>query len=107
MAVVESLLRGFRSPQIRTARETPAIPAGRLAKLVVGTVLLSVAGLTMYQQLVVRVSREAVVNARTVSIRAPIDGIIKAGAIAPGAAVRAAVAIGQVEDPSADDGRAF
>jgi len=109
MAVAEigRLLRGFRTPQIRTAQEIPAIPARRLAKLVLGAALLSVAGLTTYQQLVVRVSREAVVNARTVSIRAPIDGIIKAGANAPGAAVRAAVAIGQVEDPTADDGRAF
>jgi len=43
MAVAEigRLLRGFRTPQIRTAQETPAIPARRLAKLVVGAALLS------------------------------------------------------------------
>ena len=46
-------------------------------------------------------------NARVVSIRAPIDGVVKAGANAPGAAVRAGIAIGQVEDPTVDDGRAF
>ena len=109
MAVAEigRLLRGFRSPQIRPAPVSPPIPARRLAKLAVGAALLSVAGLTMYQQLLVRVSREAVMNARVVSIRAPIDGVVKAGANAPGAAVRAGIAIGQVEDPTADDGRAF
>src|SRR4051812_22434584 len=107
MAVAEigRLLRGFRTPQIRPAPVSPPIPARRLAKLAVGTALLSVAGLTMYQQLIVGVSREAVMNARPISIRAPIDGVIRAGANAPGAAVRAGVAIGQVEDPTADDGR--
>src|SRR5438067_6468970 len=109
MAVAEigRLLRGLRSPQIRPAPVSPPIPARRLAKLAVGAALLSVAGLTMYQQLLVRVSREAVMNARTISIRAPIDGVIRTGANAPGAAVRAGIAIGQVEDPAADDGRAF
>src|ERR1051325_1484385 len=109
MAVAEigRLLRGFRSPQIRPAPVSPPIPARRLAKLAVGGALLSVAGLTMYQQLLLRVSREAVMNARAVSLRAPMDGVVKAGANAPGAAVRAGIAIGQVEDPTADDGRAF
>ena len=83
------------------------IPWGRITKFGVGAVLLGIAGLTTYQQVVVRVSREAVINARVVSIRAPMDGIVKAAASTPGTAVRAGMAIGQIDDPTPDDARSF
>src|SRR5580692_7869670 len=86
---------------------TRAVPWGRLVKFGVGAALLSIGALTTYQQVVVRVSREAVINARVVSIRAPMDGIVKAAASAPGTAVRSGMAIGQIEDPNPDDARSF
>jgi|SRR5580700_1636065 multidrug resistance efflux pump len=86
---------------------TYSLPWGRLVKFGVGAALLSIGALTTYQQVVVRVSREAVINARVVSIRAPMDGIVKAAASAPGTAVRSGMAIGQIEDPNPDDARSF
>jgi multidrug resistance efflux pump len=103
----------FRQGRFRSAEAHPAgklvsyIPWGRLAKFGVGAALLGIGALTTYQHVVVRVSREAVVNARVVSIRAPMDGIVKAAASAPGKAVHAGIAIGQVEDPTPDDARVF
>lgn len=84
-----------------------SLPWGRLVKFGAGAALLAVGALTTYQQVVVRVSREAVMNARVVSIRAPMDGIVKAAAAAPGASVRSGMAIGQIEDPTPDDARSF
>jgi multidrug resistance efflux pump len=83
------------------------VPWRRLAKLAIGGALLAIAAVTAYQHVIVRVSREAVINARIVSIRAPMDGIIRAAASAPGATVRAGAAFGQIEDPTADDARVF
>ena len=84
-----------------------SFPWGRAAKFAVGAALLGIGGLTTYQQVVVRVSREAVLNARVISIRAPIDGIVKAPANAPGTSVHAGAAIGQINDPTPDDARSF
>ena len=89
------------------AKTARSLPWGRLAKFGAGAALLAVGALTTYQQVVARVSREAVLNARVVSIRAPIDGIVKTAAGAPGTAVRPGVAIGQIEDPAPDDARTF
>ena len=101
----------FRARWVRPAglAETAvsSFPWGRTAKLAAGVALLGIGALTTYQQVVVRVSREAVLNARVVSIRAPIDGIVKAGAIAPGTAVRGGAAIARVDDPTPDDARSF
>src|SRR6202140_1840971 len=103
----------FRQGRFRSAEAHPAgelvnyIPWGRLAKFGVGAALLGIGALTTYQQVIVRVSREAVINARVVSIRAPMDGIVKAAASAPGTAVRAGMAIGQIDDPVPDDARSF
>ena len=83
------------------------VPWGRTAKFAVGAALLGIGALTTYQQVVVRVSREAVLNARVVSIRAPMDGIVKAAANTPGTSVRAGASIGQIDDPTADDARSF
>ena len=86
---------------------TRSVPWGRIAKFGVGAALLSIGALTTYQQVVVRVSREAVINARVVSIRAPMDGVVKAAASTPGTAVRAGIPIGQIDDPTPDDARLF
>ena len=82
-------------------------PWRRAAKFAAGAALLAIGALTTYQQVVVRVSREAVLNARVVSIRAPIDGIVKAAANAPGNSVRAGGSVGRIDDPTADDARSF
>ena len=77
----------------------------RFAKFIFGAVLLAAAVLTFYQQLVVRVSRDAVINARLAVIRAPIDGIATAAVTIPGSGIKAGEAVGRVEDPLADDAR--
>jgi len=77
----------------------------RFAKFTFGAVLLAAAVLTFYQQLVVRVSRDAVINARLAVIRAPIDGVATAAVTTPGSAITAGEAVGRVEDPLADDAR--
>jgi hypothetical protein len=83
------------------------LPWRRITKFALGAALLAVGGLTTYQQVVVRVSREAVINARVASVRAPMDGIVKTATTAPGRAVQAGAPIGNVEDPMADDARVF
>ena len=77
----------------------------RFVKFIFGAVLLAAAVLTFYQQLVVRVSRDAVINARLAVIRAPIDGIATAAVTIPGSGIKAGEAVGRVEDPLADDAR--
>jgi len=84
-----------------------ALPWRRYAKFGLGAALLAVGALTTYQQVIVRVSREAVINARVATIRAPMDGIIKTASAMPGRAVQAGAAIGDIEDPMADDARVF
>src|ERR1051325_9647398 len=111
MAAVEigRLFRGARGPQRQAQAGNAAtqIPTRRVAKLAAGVALITVAALTAYEHIVLRVSREAVINARIVSIRAPIDGVVTTPVEAPGAAVRAGVAISQLQDPTADDSRIF
>jgi multidrug resistance efflux pump len=101
----------FRARWVRPAglaeSAARAFPWGRAAKFAIGAALLSIGALTTYQQVVVRVSREAVLNARVISIRAPMDGIVTAGAVAPGAAVHGGAAIARVDDPTPDDSRSF
>ena len=77
----------------------------RVGKFAFGAVLLAAGLLTIYQQLVVRVSRDAVINARIAVIRAPIDGIATAAVTTPGTEIKAGTPIGRVEDPLADDAR--
>ena len=79
----------------------------RIAKFGLGAALLSVGALTIYQQVDVRSSREAVINARVTTIRAPMDGIVKTASMAPGHPVQAGMPIGDIEDPMADDARVF
>jgi multidrug resistance efflux pump len=82
-----------------------ALPWRRLGKLFFGAVLLAAGIVIFYQQLILRVSRDAVINARLTVIRAPIDGIATAAVTTPGAAIKAGEAVGRIEDPLADDAR--
>jgi multidrug resistance efflux pump len=93
-----------RSPDLR-GRSRPALLTRRAGKLGFGALLLAAGLLTFYQQLVVRASRDAVINARVAVIRAPIDGIATAAVTTPGITIKAGEAIGRVEDSLADDAR--
>src|ERR1700732_4707777 len=84
-----------------------ALPWRRIVKFGLGAALIAVGALTTYQQVFVRVSREAVINARVTTIRAPMDGIVKTASAVPGRAVQAGDTIGDIEDPPADDARFF
>jgi len=86
-------------------RSKPALLTRRAGKLGFGALLLAAGLITFYQQLVVRASRDAVINARVAVIRAPIDGIATATVTTPGTAIKAGEAIGRVEDPLADAAR--
>jgi multidrug resistance efflux pump len=88
-------------------RTRRSIPWTRVLKFAAGAILLSIGALTTYEQVIVRVSREAILNARIVSVRAPIDGVLKATGTVPGAEVTAGVGIGQVDDPVPENGRVF
>ena len=93
-----------RSPDLG-GRSRPALLTRRAAKLACAALLLAAGLVSLYQQLVVRASRDAVINARVAVIRAPIDGIATATVTTPGMAIKTGEAIGRVEDPLADDAR--
>ena len=84
-----------------------ALPWRRAAKYAAGMALLSVGALTTYQNVVVRSSREAVLNGRTVSVRAPMDGILTTSLATAGSVIQGGMSMGRVEDPRPDDARAF
>jgi multidrug resistance efflux pump len=108
VAEIGRLVRGLRQPPSRVDTGVPSPVSLRwLSKVGLGAALLAVGMLTLYEHVVVRVSREAVINGRIVSIRAPIDGIIEGASRSPGAAVRAGVVIGEIQDPTVDDARVF
>jgi multidrug resistance efflux pump len=93
-----------RSPDLG-GRGRSALLTRRAGKLSFGALLLAAGLLAFYQQLVVRASRDAVINARVAAIRAPIDGIATTAVTTPGIAIKAGEAIGRVEDSLADDSR--
>jgi multidrug resistance efflux pump len=93
-----------RSPDLG-GRSRSALLTRRAGKLSFGALLLAAGLLAFYQQLVVRASRDAVINARVAAIRAPIDGIATTAVTTPGIAIKAGEAIGRVEDSLADDSR--
>jgi multidrug resistance efflux pump len=88
-----------------TATGAQVFPWRRLGKFAFAAALLAAGLLTIYEQLVLRVSREAVINARMMVIRAPLDGIATAAVSIPGTQINAGEAIARVEDPLADDAR--
>jgi multidrug resistance efflux pump len=96
-----------RATAIGTPIGTHTIPWRRYSKFALGAALIAIAAATTYQQVFVRVSREAVINARVTTIRAPMDGIVKTASAVPGRAVQAGDTIGDIEDPTADDARVF
>jgi multidrug resistance efflux pump len=96
-----------RATAIGTPIGTHTIPWRRYSKFALGAALIAIAAATTYQQVFVRVSREAVINARVATIRAPMDGIVKTASAVPGRAVQAGAPIGDIEDPTADDARVF
>src|SRR5690242_14670337 len=83
------------------------IPWPRYGKFAIGAALIAIAAATTYQQVFVLVSREAVINARVATIRAPMDGIVRMASAMPGRVVQAGASIGDIEDPTADDARVF
>jgi multidrug resistance efflux pump len=87
------------------AARRPVISWRRAAKLVFFAGLLAAGLLVLYQQLVLRVSRDAVINAELAVIRAPIDGIATASVTVPGAAVATGEPLGHIDDPLPDDNR--
>src|SRR5258708_36339939 len=89
------------------AKGTTAFRWRRAAKYGVGIALLAIGAATAYQNIVIRTSREAVINGRIHVIRSPMDGIVTLGVAAPGRALRADALLGQIEDPRADDARVF
>src|SRR5580700_12069371 len=107
MSVINKISLAGAIPADRVRATTPAIRWRWLGKLILGAALIAVGVVTFYQQLVVRVSRDAVINARVSVIRAPIDGMATRTITVPGTAVRAGATIGQVEDPQADNARFF
>src|SRR4051812_24883101 len=83
------------------------VPWKRVLKFAAGLTLLGFGAITTYEQVIVRVSREAVVNARVLSVRAPIDGVLHSTKAVPGAGVPAGTPIAQVDDPVPDNARLF
>jgi hypothetical protein len=74
-SVVTTVMIGSMASRDRSGRREPrsadlagsgkrALSSPRFAKFIFGAVLLAAALLTFYQQLLVRVSRDAVINAR-------------------------------------------
>ena len=90
-----------------TSIRSYTIPWPRSGKFAIGAALIAIAAATTYQQVFVRVSREAVINARVATIRAPMDGIVRMAPAVPGRVVQAGAPIGDIEDPTADDARVF
>src|ERR1700730_3942776 len=103
-AIARSGVASWVHPGLIGARN---LPWRWMVKFGLGAALLGVGALTTYQQVVVRVSREAVITARVASVRSPMDGIVKTATTTPGRAVQAGVPIGNIEDPTADDARVF
>jgi multidrug resistance efflux pump len=88
-------------------RSSRAFAWRRPAKYAAGLVLVAIGALTTYQNVLVRGSREAVVNGRTIAVRAPIDGILTTSLSATGSTVQTGMTMGRVEDPHPDDARLF
>lgn len=101
---IEAGIRRPRSADL-AATGKHAFAWRRVGKFTFGAALLAAGLLTIYQQLVVRVSRDAVINARVAVIRSPIDGIATTTVTTPGTEIKAGTPIGRVEDPLADDAR--
>ena len=74
----------------------------RPAKFALFGLLFAASIISLYQQIGVRASRDAMINARIAIIRAPLDGVVSAYVTKPGSRVRAGMSIGMVENWLAD-----
>jgi biotin carboxyl carrier protein len=79
----------------------------RSAKITAGLAILGVVGVGPVQRLLEVSSVDAVVNARVVSLRAPMDGIVEGPFAFPaiGAQMHAGVPVLRIENPRADQSR--
>jgi biotin carboxyl carrier protein len=77
----------------------------RPIKFVLFALLFAASLISLYQQIGVSASREAVINARIAIIRAPLDGVVTAYVTKPGSRVRAGTSIGIVENQLTDGAR--
>jgi multidrug resistance efflux pump len=74
----------------------------RPVKFALFALLFATSLMTLYQQIGVRASREAVINARIAIIRAPLDGVVSEYITTPGSRVTGGMSIGMVENRLAD-----
>ena len=74
----------------------------RPIKFALFALLFATGVISLYQQIGVRRSREAVINARVAIIRAPLDGVVSAYVTEPGSRIKAGMSIGVVENRLAD-----
>jgi biotin carboxyl carrier protein len=74
----------------------------RPVKFALFAMLFAASLVSLYQQIGVRASREAVINARIAIIRAPLDGVVSAYVTKPGSRIRAGMSVGMVENRLAD-----
>ena len=104
--IIDPAADGLFRARVPAKRQFP-ISRGRAARYAAGTALLAISIVSIYQNVIVQTSQHAVINARIVPMRAPMDGIVTMSTTAPGASVQAGATLGQIEDPHPDDGRAF
>jgi multidrug resistance efflux pump len=78
---------------------------GRRTRILIGSGLLTLGATTVLPGLIHPVSREAVLNAEVVTVRAPIEGVLQAAPLAIGDRVLAGQSLGRVRNQAADAGR--
>ena len=96
-------LRPPRRPKKKTASSTPR----RVVKTLLGLALVAAVGYEPLQRMAQTSSVEAIVNARVITLRAPIEGEVQAGPAGrdAGAALAPGDLLFRVVDPRADRGR--
>lgn len=79
---------------------------GRILKTLAGLVVVAVAGWVPVQTLLLTTSTEAIINARLITLRAPIEGqIARLNPVAIGAELQAGTAVLAIFNPRAERGR--
>ncbi len=79
---------------------------GRILKTLAGVLVVAVAGWIPVQTLLLTTSTEAIINARLITLRAPIEGqIARLTSVAVGAELPAGTAVLAIFNPRADRGR--
>ena len=79
---------------------------GKFLKTIAGVVVVAVAGWVPVQTLLMTTSTEAVINARLITLRAPIEGqIARLNSVSPGTDVPAGTAVLAIFNPRTERGR--